>query len=453
MAIVSMDSYEEEDKIEPCIINKIGSVVQNEVIELKSEEEYIEIVNTDKQLDNIINYIEGEEWVVDYYLQVITKNDEIERFDPNLPDTAVQYTLLKQLVLFVDSPLTQDTASNLSGGAIINAGVVPNQGDVFVATLMGKRKAILRVESVNKKSYNLNNVYLVEYKVDMFIDSNKTVLDSLNDKVIKTFYYDREFIKSNGTPLLLEEKYRRKRQINSELEEMKDYYLKNMFNSERSVLAIPGQEFVVVDLMMQEFIFKITNTNDSDIINRITRLSVNDEYIKQPTVLDAILNRDVNILKTCNKKFSTVSAGSFSHNPHLRTIVYLGIGYIIYPSDIDIDYKDPQSALKGGPTYSLQSCPNKYGGDANINDNLIPKFSVDNEYYIFTEAFYNDDAENMSLIEGLVRMYLLNEVIDTRLLISLIDDYKYWDKVEQFYYIPILIILLRDAVNRSFSVN
>jgi len=457
MAIVGLDLNEENEGTVESKEYRLPVITSNDreetIVPRVNVEKTIEIVNTDKQLESIVQYISGKEWTVDYYLQLIVKDGEIGRFDPNAPDTSAQYAKIKNLVLFVESSISQDTANNISGTAYINAGVTPNQGDVFTATLMGKRRALLRVEGIEKKSYNLNNVYLLSYKVDMFIDSDTTMIRALNDKVVKDYVYDREFLNTNSTPLLLEDKYDRKRQIASDLKSITKYYLDTMFNRERSVLSIPKQDSTIVDVMLQEFIFKVIDSNDSYIISKINRISVNDETLKQPTVLDAILERDNSILDSCNKKVGLATTANFNANLNLRSIAYLGVDYIIYPRDPDLATVELSTSLSNLFDKTLKSVENKYGKNVNLTNGLIPEFDENNKYYIFTEAFYNDDAKNMTSIEGLVKMYLLNETIDTRLLTPLIAEYKYWNRVQQYFLIPILIILIRDAINRSFSVT
>ena len=83
--------------------NKIpatASEVINKVLPKKNVYETIEIVNKDQQLDKITQYIAGEEWTVDYYLQLLAKDMEIGRFDPNSPDVSKQYLHMKEMILY-----------------------------------------------------------------------------------------------------------------------------------------------------------------------------------------------------------------------------------------------------------------------------------------------------------------------------------------------------------------
>lgn len=456
MPIVTLDDESTEldctTKEECCLPETVSEVI-NEVIPTKNKYETVEIVNRDDKLEDIVQYISGQEWTVNYYLQLITKDNEIGRFDPYAPDVSKQYALLKDLIIYVDTPLTQDAAEELSGSGIINASVTPNEGDVIIAELMGKRTALLQIDKVTKKSYNLNNVFHIEYSVDMFLDSNFEMLSILNTKVAKTYYYDKDFLNTNSTPLLLEDEYDTKRKITISISDVIDYYFKTMYNSEKCLLSIPGQDTVIVDIMLQEFIFKIINSTDSTYIGKIHRNTVPDDAMTQPTLWTALLNRDIDILNSCNRKVVNVDTMLFTNNIRLRNISYLGIHYIAYPKTPDLNIMDNHSRASSGPIYTLKPVSNPHRGNKGEVATLIPTFTPEDEYYVFTEAFYNKDRANISILETITLDFLEGKSIDNNLLAMLIDDYKYWDRVQQFYFLPVLLVLLRNSVLRTSSVT
>ncbi len=458
MAIVTLDDESSEihcshTELKETVVLSTASEVINTVLPDRNEYETIEIVNKDKQLDKIVQYIEGEEWQVDYYLQLITKDNEIGRFDPYSPDVSKQYLNLKQMLLYVDSPLTQNEAQELEGSAYINANVTPNQGDVFIATLLGKRQALLRIESIEKKTYNLNNVFYITYKLDMFLDSDDTVMNSLRERVSKTYYYDKDFLLTNSEPILMEETFKHKRQITVSINEVIEYYFNTMFNSEKCILSIPGQDAILIDIMLQEFIFKIINSTDSHYISKISRNTVPDDMLRQTTIWDALLNRDIDMIKTCNRKMINVSTVSFGSNVKLRNISYLGIQYIVYPKSPDLGILTTGSKADGNPYLPIKEVPNSYRENKGIPENLIPVLDVEDEFYVFTEAFYGGDDLDMSTLELATYMYLSQEKIPNKLIVDLIEDYKYWDRVQQFYFIPVLILILRDNIYGTRSVT
>ena len=434
--------------------NKIpatASEVINKVLPKKNVYETIEIVNKDQQLDKITQYIAGEEWTVDYYLQLLAKDMEIGRFDPNSPDVSKQYLHMKEMILYVDTALTQNEANELTGTAYINAGVTPNAGDVIVATLLGKRKALIGVTKVEKRTYNLNNIFYIEYKLDMFLDNNDGVLNALNNKVSKTYYFDKDFLITNGSPILLEEDFKNKRKIIISIKDIINNYFEMMFNSERAILSIPGQDYTIIDTMLQEFIFKIINSTDSIYISRIARNTLPDDIMRQSTILDAFIHRDFDILRSCNRKIKYMNVRSFENNIRLRNIAYLGIEYVAYPDTPDTNLMSTK--VNETSCYTLKDVTNPYRVNKGLVDNLMPDIDKVENYYILSKAFYEDDRANMTKFETIAMQYIIREHISNDAIVELIDDYKYWDRVQQFYFIPLLILILRDTISKTSNIT
>lgn len=435
----------------PRKIPATASEAVNKVLPKKNVYETIEIVNRDQQLDKITQYIAGEEWTVDYYLQLVAKDMEIGRFDSNSPDVSRQYLHMKEMILYVDTALTQNEANELTGSAFINAGVIPNSGDVIVATLMGKRKALIGVTKVEKRTYNLNNVFFIEYKLDMFLDNNDGVLNALNNKVSKTYYFDKDFLITNGSPILLEEDFKNKRKIVISIKDIINNYFELMFNSERAILSIPGQDFTIIDTMLQEFIFKVINSTDSIYISRIARNTLPDDIMRQPTILDAFIHRDFDILRSCNRKIKYMNVISFENNIRLRNMAYLGIQYVAYPDSPDTNIMTTKIPMS--TTHTLKDVTNPYRVNKGLVDNLIPNIDKEENYYILSKAFYEDDRVNMSKFETICMQYIIREHISNEAIVELIDDYKYWDRVQQYYFIPVLILILRDTINKTSNMT
>jgi hypothetical protein len=73
----------------------------------------------------------------------------------------------------------------------------------------------------------------------------------------------------------------------------------------------------------------------------------------------------------------------------------------------------------------------------------IRRVTVDN-FYVFSEAFYNHYGDQpLSQLEALTLAALKGEAINIRTLEKLCQGAKFWDNVERFYYIPVLLALLR----------
>jgi hypothetical protein len=212
----------------------------------------------------------------------------------------------------------------------------------------------------------------------------------------------------------------------------------------------------------------------------------------------AILNRDVFHMNTCFRKFTIVSRNQFDHIPWLAGYRYSGIGHLIYPTDalsnVDNTMTDRRKIGDDTPmlgswnreqeplweeefaiTYTtnddgeiinadegLDPPPptNPYDWDErtksdryatvlhrNLRDpkllykSTIPSVSL-KKWYVFGENFYKREA-GMTAFEQMVWAYLDGQAIDPVQLSDIAKLYHAWGAVEQFYYLPILLSLMK----------
>lgn len=83
----------------------------------------------------------------------------------------------------------------------------------------------------------------------------------------------------------------------------------------------------------------------------------------------------------------------------------------------------------------------------------MPDIDKVENYYILSKAFYEDDRANMTKFETIAMQYIIREHISNDAIVELIDDYKYWDRVQQFYFIPLLILILRDTISKTSNIT
>ena len=71
--------------------------------------------------------------------------------------------------------------------------------------------------------------------------------------------------------------------------------------------------------------------------------------------------------------------------------------------------------------------------------------SVSLKPYVFSDTFYSLNA-NLSLLELAVTNYIVKKPNNPRHITELLEDYSNWGKLEQFYYIPFLILLVKGVL-------
>ena len=68
---------------------------------------------------------------------------------------------------------------------------------------------------------------------------------------------------------------------------------------------------------------------------------------------------------------------------------------------------------------------------------------VDDDYYIFSKAFYERDKGNYSALEAMVWSYLEGKALSVKWLIELYENYRGMGGLERFYYTPIILFLMK----------
>ena len=71
-----------------------------------------------------------------------------------------------------------------------------------------------------------------------------------------------------------------------------------------------------------------------------------------------------------------------------------------------------------------------------------------NDSYVFSRDFYKDSLEGQSHLELQLRKYLNDDTLDIETLEALVKDVENWGEMEQYYFIPTLMILIHYGVRR-----
>ena len=390
------------------------------------------IFNKDTDITNIVQYVEGSNWEVDYFIQVRDINDEPLMPDVNVPNTVLKYNRINKLILVVQEELTNANPNEpITGSAVINSGIVPNYGDAFKVTLLGGREAIFVVNQVSKKIYDIHEVYDISYSLHVFIDTDTVVYNDLIYKTIKEYVYDRDYISDFSAPVILAQDYKKKLELKDVPGKILNYYLNTFLNKDLNVLSIPTTSSVYVDTLLNDFLFKIINNNDNPDIININRIEYTNPRLND-TIWDVILNRDVDALSYVEQDIGFKYTPTTASNPNMRHIGYLGINFIV-----DMLYGTPPLVIPVVENPKYDASHTKLIGD-------------DKNGYVFSDSFYNNVVTDAVMEEALLK-YMKGELITDKVITPLIDSYTTWSRIEQFYLIPVLLILIADKVRNTYK--
>lgn len=438
----------------PKVVPKIVEASQTIVVDAKHE-----------PLQSLITQVAGFSWTVDYYSQVITKDTALAGQDSALPAQQQQYRLIKELEVKVSSALSpsqdQETKQMIATGeAIVHSMVIPNAGDMFTAEIGDGRIGVFQVQNTQKKSLMSQSVYSFEYTFVYYTDNYPTRYADLAKKVVQTHVYVKDFLTHGQNPLLTTNEYDIVKDLTLARTTIIKHYFDWFYSNEFRVLVLPDSSHSYYDHFVNTYVYRTLDTFDDDRVRWLVLKNVDDDdQLKEPQIYSALLSKDINQLKAGYRKMGCVPVVFFERKPSLNGVRYSGLDFVIYPSFkkelIDSNFNKLDLKIAQEPILKVSKT---MAGDFSeqINDPVLDKqpdgtthiHPIDfSKTYVFSESFYKGEP-GMSLLESLVRDYLNEKHINPADLKKLTDRYFYWGRLEQFYYLPIVLTLIQAVVRK-----
>ena len=435
-------------------------------------------------LNSLLGYIEGAPWAVTYYSQLLSSNSDLKEQDIGEANLYQQYNKIEQMEIRVTNNITgaQNTDNAqmaVSGSALVYPFLTPNVGDMFVAGAGYGQVGIYRIKSVERKSFNKMSVYSIDYNLMIFVVAGDDRLVDLDQKSINTYVFDKNRFNIGQVPTLSTADFNNLMSLREYLNQIVTYYFKTFYYKEFDTLIIPSQNTGAYDAFLTDYIMKMVDTSDAYEI-RLVRNYVpdGDPYMEQETFWTAMFNRDINILKYCNRQMGLVSTKFFNYNSMFKGIRFSRLSYVIYPVNPDFSLINPNSLSNVGssllldygvfqdnvftaspifkPQATQQLVESKTQGGS-LKDILNNTYVTNNvtypiispilegSSYVLSDNFYSQ-AAGQSLLESLVSDYINRNPLNLSKLVSCIQPYRTWGRLEQFYYLPILITLIKSAM-------
>jgi len=430
---------------------------------------YLTAIEDDSHVpvNSLLGYIQGAPWTIDYYSQILGRDSDLKDLDTQQLPLYQPYKKIVGLEFRVETPINQgqqeeeSAVMSVTGTALVYPVIIPNVGDLFVGAAGNLHKAIYRISAVERKSFNRSAVYYVSFDLQVFINNDpENRYTDLVSKVIRTYYYYKDRMVAGLNPLIMEHENAAYRDFKGLYLDICRYYFSNFLSREHMTLIIPGQSQVLYDPYVVTYLSKITEINDAPEIAGIRNLGTElDDYMKQPNIWTALLERQVRVLDYCHLKMGTVSVLSFSIQSMLKGLRFSNVDAVIYPIVPDtsmnsLDHTAPKIPMD---LVFTETPPHRISDGSILKedyvdvDETIPYIhpvSAD-DYYVFRESFYKQ-TDDVSLLESLTLNYLKKESMDVNRLHALAIRCKGFGRLEQFYYIPIILTLLKAAIYESY---
>ena len=425
------------------------------------------IIYDDKNvpLHSLIAYISGAPMSVDWYAQVVGEHNDLREIDTEQHGNQQQYQKTVGLELRVAGPLQssydpETSITKVQGSATVYPFMRPNVADYFITDTPDNQRAIFRVSQVDRKTFNRDSVYSIEYEMVGYVSNNPVMYQDFENKTIRTYHFSKERLVEGLNPTLRSEDYHRVANLKALYSDIVKHYYDTFFNKRYSTLVLPAQSHAIYDSFLVNYLLKLNDTFDAYEIRSIKQIPTDgDTYLNQKQFWDLMLYKDYTGRRLCNDEMVLVSKLLFNRNGFVAGLAYSNIDYVVYPKTPDTSTQIPDRyGIKLEAMETVVDTTAYKGTVADVLDNqyVTPLKTLelihgvlDDAKYVLSAAFYND-TDNMSVLELLVKAYLQGKPIDLDMLYALCDQYRYWKRLDQYYYAPILMTLVKEADRATY---
>lgn len=400
-------------------------------------------------------YVNGSPWPVEYFSRVITRDSELGGQQLSVGASLESYNRIMAFELRVTNSLQtqQDPATKamqVQGTSNVFGVLIPNEGDMFIASIGEGRLAVFQVKSSSKKSIFANSIYEIEY---FLVSDTPQRIQDLRTKAVLTKYFHKHFLAFGDNPLIVEEDHHVLVKLGQIYERLIASYFQTFFSKEYQTLIVPGQAMVTYDPYLTRFMLEMFSPQDAYERRFVRNLNTSLDWLSNaPTLWQAVAQRDPHVMNRVIDKAALVSVGNYFNDPSLASVRYTGVARVVYPK-INKNVAHLQGSLVLLPDAEFQASPQdalfsqdtaRYT-DAGVSANPIVTGSIYavtcDDSYVFSEHFYSKD-QNQSVLEGLVWDYLEGKKINLQTLEALANGATQWGVLEQFYYIPLILAFL-----------
>lgn len=413
-------------------------------------------------------FLTGSPWEVTYFKQRLGVNDTPKKLDLSLDPAYQSYEKIEKLNLLVQTPISgsyrdKEHVIEVTGSATIYSFITPSVDDYFLTNSNLARLGLFRITNVNRKTFERESVFTIEYSIEKELTEQDPFYQDLFRKTVKTFVFSKQRLIENKNPILLKDTYDKTINLKQLYKNLVRNYFNWFFDKNGYNFFVPGQVGRVHDPLLVGFLSKIVSSNDAPELQRLSFQSLNNEFeCDKNTIWTVLETRGIENLATCLNIFGRLNPKMFS-SVLLSKSGNLGISdWLIFPKDpneipvVDV-YKTMESfELKTDPLNFVQTKTQRginFNPLENVYVSLTGPVPIYNplhlsETYLFSRSFY--DLKPTTVIEILVSDYLKRSPINLEMLYFFNQFYPTFEKLEQFYFGPILMVLLKEADRGAF---
>lgn len=410
---------------------------------------------------SILSYMEGMPWQIKkWFGQLLGNSSEVRPLDVAGTLVNQQYFSVENLELRVDQALTSTRDSTtgietVTGSSLLLPFLTPNKYDYFVAEAGAGRTGIYQVIEIERSTFNRSSAFRIEYKLLCFLEEEPLLYQSLLDKTQREYIFHRDRLVQGQQSLLTQKDTNILQGLRRHLDSIQKDYIRSFYRNGINSLIIPGQDNTCYDPFLVRFVLSIFEIDQYSTLYNITQQSYEYDLIaSQINIWSVLLERREELLNECITEYGLVDSVLFRGNPRLRQATYTPIEFLVYPKYKDESLLGDEYVLPGTYSQVKQSAVRQgilfdpmTAVVADTNGQNIPVIPVTaiSSSYVLPELWYTNRLSS-SALEVLLMDYLRHSTINGEMLNGICNTYPKWGRVEQFYYGPLLVLLLKVSI-------
>ncbi len=416
--------------------------------------------------DLLLKFVEGYPWTVNYYGQLVNDANTLEHVDPGTPALLQPYYYVADMVIQVSTPLSSNYdessgVTTVTGAALFPFGIKPNQGDAFIASVDSGEDAIFVINNVFRKTHRKGSLYEVNYSLYKYTSQDPGTMATLESKIQERYFFNKDTNYFNRDLLITSDVKEARERLTKYLRESEDYYFNMFAQRDAGNIFLPGTEDAYYDPQLINF---ITKTVPYTRLNQYPffKYTFRDKYASQQSFFDMVLARNISFARSINKQQSFVNAGAMYNSTRFGTAFHAGVDYFLYPKtpnlkqDIEkFAIQSPIDVFKTGyvteNNYELPTLTIKTKNNNTEYVKPVLHAMFENDFYVVSENFYNYIQDNTayantSFVELMIYKFLKSEAIAKEDLVVLMESYREWSLLHQFYILPVMWLIIRNTI-------
>lgn len=359
--------------------------------------------------------LEGTPWIGTVYNQVLGIDDEPRQLDIQLDPTLQQYRKIEDYEFLLEGELDY-TTDNSTGLDTITASViaypayVPEIGDMWLATMPGGDAGLFVVTESTRSTYRALATHNVS--LNLFSYPSAVELANLDIKTVENTYFN-----ANSKTLSIHPRDDRNGRA-IDIAKIVALYYDEFYDTDTETFLVPtDDDTLVYDPAITKFMSAVIPRNYRNINPRVRQYSVeNYDYRKNfSTILDLLMRAVEYPRALLNNRMTEIDSNIFgAFNVHYN-IALSKIDKVIYP--------------KGIPVNGSGEVP----------------FDADDTYYICSQAFYEEDEANYTVLDTYVDKYLTGKEVLYSDLVPIVNALPDATPLDRFYAFPVYFLLALTA--------